>query len=148
MYYTYKNPTTGYSYSGKWSSSKWNADYYSKKDFMYLNGAIINQNSISNERWILMCKYYFGVITESEYCDAVLKTERAAANTIEWWLDEGSFTVGEYTTYASSFSSKMRWEFFMLYCHGRITAKEYNGLMGNYVDDYEDWDLPSSGYDF
>lgn len=142
VYYTYSNPTKGYSYSGKWSSNRWSADYYSKRDFMYIKGANIPKGDITDERWSLMCKYYFGVITESEYCDAVVLTDRAKKDSVEWWLDEGAITIAEYTTYAANFVDKMRWEFFVLYCYGKINSKEYYNLIGHYVDEYDDWDLP------
>ena len=149
VYFTSKNSSVGYSYSGKWSNGKWSADYYSEKGYMFLNGARIDQGDISDFRWRLMCSYYYGVITESEYCDFVLKSERAATNSDEWWLDEGAYDCGGYTTYASFFSSKKEWELYVMNKIGHISdatyfkASEYG--MGR---DWESsWELDDT-YDF
>lgn len=126
VYYTTKNYSKGYTYKGKWDSSKYSSSYYEKKDYMYLNGGYIPKGDITDTRWKLMCKYYFGVITEEEYIKAVLVTPRAEKGTIEWWLDEGAYQVtSDYYTQYRYFSSKKSWELYVMNAEGVIETNSY-----------------------
>ena len=125
VYYTSKNSYAGYSYRGKWSSGKWSADYYSEKDFMYLNGGRIPKGDITDERWKLMCDYYYGVIDEKAYCEKVVLMDRADKNTVEWWMDEGEIEINGYKTYASLFFDKLEWELYIMNKLSHLSDDEY-----------------------
>lgn len=140
VYYTSKNSKTGYSYSGKWSSGTWSAKFYSDKDYMYIHGGRIDKGDITDLRWTLMCNYYFGVITEKEYCEKVVLSDRAERGTTEWWLDEGvmEFESG-YKSYASHFTDKMGWELYVLNSLGVISDEMYFKI-SSYYDLESDWE--------
>ena len=125
VYYTSKNSGIGYPYTGKWSSGKWSADYYSEKGYMFINGGRIDQGDISDIRWKLMCNYYYGLMTEDAYCAAVVLTDRQEKGTTEWWMDECEFENNGYKTHSSYFTNKMEWELYIMNKTGKITDANY-----------------------
>lgn len=125
VYYTSKNSKIGYSYSGKWSSGKWSAEYYAKKDYMFINGGRVDKGDISDVRWMLMCNYYYGLLNEKEYIKAVVLTDRAEKDSVEWHFDEGEFDCGGYKTHSTYFVDKMEWELYIMNKMGNISDKDY-----------------------
>lgn len=149
VYYTSKNSKIGYSYSGKWSNSRWAADYYANKGYMFINAGRIDQGNISDERWSLMCKYYFDVITEAEYLEAIRKLNRAESGSTEWCLDTDKYDGDGYTMFASFFINKMEWEFYVLNKTGMMTDASYNKISSyGYEPSYNWEDGLDSRYSF
>lgn len=150
VYYTSKNCTMGYTYKGKWDVGKWSAEFYAEKDYMYLNGGRIAKGKISDVRWKLMCNYYFGLMSETDYIAAVLLTERAEKNSVEWWLDEGSYPVSsEYSSYARYFLNKKDWELYVMNRLGVLPSKEYSKIKSGTYGSYDlenDWEDDGYGY--
>lgn len=139
VYYTSKNSSIGYSYSGKWSGGKWSAEYYAEKGYMYINGGRIDQGDITDERWKLMCDYYFNVITEQEYIKAVVLTDRMGEDSVEWWLDEVEIDLGDgYKTHASYFLNKMEWELYVMNKLGALLDSDYYKISSYGIG--RDWD--------
>lgn len=143
VYYTSRN-TKGYSYHGKWNANKWSADYYAKKDFMFINGATIKKGDITDVRWKLMCDYYFGVIDETAYINAVIFTDRAEKGTTEWWFDENSFPVSDaYTSYYSYFVNKKEWELYIMYKKGVLSSDAYAKASSMWYAESSSWEEDS-----
>lgn len=140
VYYT-SSRYSGIGYKGKWNANKWAADYYADKDYMFLNGARIDKHDITDKRWKLMCNYYHGMMTETEYCSAVVLSDREPKGTLEWWLDEGEYPVSEgYTSYSQFFLDKKEWELYVMNKLGKLTNAAYAKASScGFSTDY-DWD--------
>lgn len=140
VYYTTTKPS-GYSYSGKWNAGAWSANYYADKNYMYVNGGRIDKHDISDARWELMCDYYYGVITEEEYCGKVVLMDRAEEQSLEWWLDEGELLLTSgYKSYASYFTNKMEWELYVMNKLDKLSNGNYHmasSMMAFEPYDYE-----------
>ena len=152
VYYT-SSRSTGYSYSGKWDSGTWSAKFYKDKTYMILNGAKIDKGDISNARWMLMCNYYYGVITEKDYIRLLASTPRAEVDSVEWWFDEAEMEIDGYKSYAQYFFDKMEWELYVMNKKGGLSDSAYakassisKGLNWEWEDAYDD--LPISNTDF
>lgn len=112
----------GYGYRASWDNdddssygssgygTAWLVDYYKQRDEMWSDGMKIPRRCVSAARWMLMCEFHLGEITEKEYVEEVRNLPAAAAGTPEWYLDQKKMTIADGTTYYRGMHTLKQWE--------------------------------------